>query len=125
MWHEKYLDMPYVPVDGDCMALAELVAKEYLGIEVNAPPHEVGLRAQARQIAHYKDSLAERTDTPKDGYPVLFSCRKRFYHIGVYVFLNYEPWILHNDERVGKVVVTPLRNMAIQGYELEGFYKWI
>ena len=125
MWYEKYLDMPYKPIDGDCMALAELVAREYLGVEVNAPQHEVGLRAQARQISATKDSLAERTDTPKDGYPVLFSCRSRFYHIGVYVHLNYEPWILHNDERLGKVVITPLRQMAIQGYELEGFYKWI
>ena len=125
MWHEKYLEMPYIPIDGDCMALAELVASEYLGITVNSPLHATGLREQARQIQEHKDSLAERTDTPQDGYPVLFLCRSRFYHIGVYVFLNYEPWILHNDERLGKVVVTRLRDMPVQGYEFEGFYKWL
>lgn len=125
MWHEKYLEMPYVPVDGDCMALAEIVASEYLGVEVKAPEHAIGLREQSKQIRAYKDSLADKTDAPQDGYPVLFLCRQRFYHIGVYVFLNFEPWILHNDERLGKVVLTRLRDMPVQGYELEGFYKWI
>lgn len=125
MWWEKYIGQPYIPVDGDCMALAEQVATQETGRVFNVPEHTTGLRAQARQIERHKDEYARKVDKPKDCNPVLFLCRKRFYHIGVSAFINNEDYVLHNDEQHGSVVLTRLRDMQRFGYEFEGFYEWI
>lgn len=125
MWWEKYIGQPYVPVDGDCMTLAEQVAENELDIILRVPEHETGLRAQARQIQKYRDEYAQKVETPEDCQPVLFLCRKRFFHIGVSARINNEDYVLHNDERHGSVILTRLRDMTRIGYEFEGFYRWI
>lgn len=125
MWWEKYIGQPYVELENDCMALAVKVAHEFLGLHVISPTYKPDIRDQARAIREHKDDVCSRIETPKDGYPVLFLCRRRFFHIGVYLRTNHEDWILHADERSGFVILTRLKDMSLKGYQLEGFYQWI
>lgn len=124
MWWDKYLGQPYTELD-DCMTLAVRVAQEVLGKGVNSPLYTPGLRDQARAVHDYKGDVCRRMDKPKDGYPVLFLCRTRFYHIGVLAHINHEQYILHASQQAGCVILTRLRDMSKQGYEFEGFYEWI
>ena len=124
MWWETYLGQPYTEID-DCMALAVRVANDVLGVQVNSPLYKPELRDQARAVHDYKDDVCQHTNNPKDGYPVLFLCRSRFFHIGVLVNTNYEQFILHASQQAGSVVLTRLKDMSKQGYEFEGFYEWI
>lgn len=124
MWWNKYIGEEYTE-ENDCMALAVRVAKDVLGKEVESPPYKPNIWSQAKAVGDFKDDVCKRTDTPKDGNPVLFLCRKRFYHIGVLVHTNNEQYVLHADQQAGFVLLTRLRDMAEKGYEFEGFYKWI
>lgn len=123
MWYEKYIGEEYSTTN-DCMALAIRVAREF-GHEIKKPSYEPNVYSQAKSIRLYKDDMSVRTDEKQDGNPVLFLCRKRFFHIGVYVRIAEEDWILHADQQSGFVILTRLREMPKKGYELEGFYKWI
>lgn len=125
MWYEKYVGQEY-SAENDCMALAVKVAEEF-GYKVKIPHYKDNVYAQAAAMKRYKDDYGVRIapDEAQDGIPVLFLCRKRFYHCGVYVWINGEAWILHADQTSGFVILTRLRDMANKGYELEGFYKWI
>ncbi|WP_159990800.1 hypothetical protein [Pelistega ratti] len=121
-WYEKYIGETYSE-ENDCMALAIRVGAEF-GYLIQKPSYNANVYAQARALQLYKDDLAVKTDKKQDGNPVLFLCRKRFFHIGVYVRIDSEDWILHADQRSGFVILTRLREMAQYGYELEGFYQW-
>ena len=125
MWWDEYTGQKYVDLENDCMALAVKVAREMLGKNVISPGYKADLRDQARAIRDHKDDVCTRIDTPQDGYPVLFLCRRRFFHIGVYLRTNHEDWILHADKSVGLVILTRLKDMSLRGYQFEGFYQWI
>lgn len=124
MWWNKYIGEEYTE-ENDCMALAVRVAKDVLDKEVESPPYKPNIWSQAKAVGDFKDGVCKRTDTAEDGNPVLFLCRKRFYHIGVLVHTNNEQYVLHADQQAGFVLLTRLRDMAEKGYEFEGFYKWI
>ena len=124
MWWNKYIGEEYTE-ENDCMALAVRVAKDVLDKEVESPPYKPNIWSQAKAVGDFKDDVCKRTDTAEDGNPVLFLCRKRFYHIGVLVHTNNEQYVLHADQQAGFVLLTRLRDMAEKGYEFEGFYKWI
>lgn len=124
-WSDQYMNRPYVPETGDCAALAELVAREVLGVLPALPEcHEEELRAQAAQIARVKDDFAERVAEPIEGHPVLLMSRGDLFHIGVMCKLAGEWWVLHADKGFGAVIRQPLRRMLMVDYKLEGFYRW-
>ncbi len=125
MWWQKYLGQPYDERENDCMDLAVKVARDVLGLEITSPSYQPTLKDQARALQEHKDDLCARIDIPQDGYPVLFLCRRRFFHIGVYLRTNHEDWILHADERSGFVILTRLKDMSLKGYQFEGFYQWL
>lgn len=122
-WYEKYIGEEYSD-ENDCMELAVRVAREF-GRDVKKPKYLNNVYSQAHTVHVYKDDICVRTDTKEDGNPVLFLCRKRFFHIGIYACISGEDWILHADQQSGFVILTRLRDMPKKGYELEGFYRWI
>lgn len=122
MWYEKYIGEEYSE-ENDCMALAVRVGAEF-GYTIQKPSYKPNVYAQANALHLYRDDLAHRVENGIEGHPVLFLCRRRFFHIGVYVPINGEEWILHADQRSGFVILTRLREMSMYGYELEGFYQW-
>lgn len=124
MWWDKYIGDEYTE-ENDCMALAVRVAKEVLGKDVISPPYQPNIWSQAKAVRDFKHDVCKRTEAAEDGNPVLFLCRKRFYHIGVSVQINDEQYILHASQQAGAVLLTRLRDMAEQGYEFEGFYQWM
>lgn len=121
-WWEPFIGKPYG--DGyDCMSLAVEVAALF-GHKVVHPSYAPNVRAQARAVAQHKETLSQAQATAQDGDPVLFLCRARFYHIGVFVNVDDTAYILHADQRSAAVILTKLTDMPVLGYTLEGFYKW-
>lgn len=125
MWYIKYLGRAYSE-SFDCMQLAMDVGKEF-GHKVEKPIYIANVFDQARAVKVDKDSVCRKIsiNEVKDGDPVLFLCRDRFYHIGVYVKSGDSDYVLHADQKAGMVVITRLTQMSVLGYELEGYYRWI
>ncbi|MBV7502109.1 hypothetical protein [Achromobacter sp. ACM05] len=124
-WSDKYVGVAYVPVTGDCAALAAKVAEAEFGTVPNLPTsHALTLRDQTTQILQHRDELADRIDQPFDGCPALFIGRGRLCHIGVMCWLAHEWWVLHADQTAGSVIRQRLRDMTRIHFKLEGFYKW-
>lgn len=125
-WSERYIGQPYIRGDQDCAALAERVAREVLGIDVQVPAQRgQGAFARSAQIEREKFDVAERVDEPIDGQPVIMICCGRAQHIGVMCDLGGEWWVLHADEGFGAVIRQRLRDLAPGGIRVEGFYRWL
>jgi hypothetical protein len=124
-WSDAYLGLPYVEGEFDCADLAARVRREVFGQEIHLPSdHGAGAFARNAAVTRNKDATAERTDAPVDGDAVLLIARGRLQHIGLYCVIAGEPWVMHNQEKIG-VHRTRLRELERFGYRLEGFYKWI
>lgn len=133
-WSSAYIGRPYLEAEFDCGELARLVQREVFGREILIPVErdymgEAGpvarFRAMARQIAAEAPRLAEPTTLPKDGDAVLLKSRGYFQHIGIYCFVDGEPWVLHASDASMQVVRTRVRELEIRGLRIEGFYRWI
>lgn len=122
MWTDKYIGMDYQDDGFDCMDLAVLVAKEQLGIAVDKPFYNANCFSQKHSVDKNIASVCQPIADPIDKQPVLFVGRKQFYHIGVYASGG---WILHNDQKLGSVILTKLERMIDHGYEFKGYYRWI
>ncbi|OVE49462.1 hypothetical protein [Chromobacterium violaceum] len=125
-WSDRYVGRDYVPDTNDCAVLACSVAREVLGRDIQLPgarrPGPFGRNALIHQ---HQDEFARRVDAPADAQPVLLIARGRAQHIGVMCQLAGEWWVLHADESAGFVLRQRLRDMARQGYQIEGYYEWL
>lgn len=138
-WTEAYVGRSCgTNTEFDCGDLCKLVLKEVFGREIRIPKdrqyvaaQEEGtlakFRAMMQQIADNKDAVAVKTENPEDGDGVLIIARGYLQHIGLYTFVQFEPYILHaSDLKVGpQVVCQKVRDLEARGLRIEGYYKWI
>ena len=131
-WTSKYVGMRVIPGVFDCATLAEQVQREVFNKVVNIPSEkptdEAGVlakfHARQEQIASTKDTLCERTNSPREGDAVLMQSRGYRQHIGTLVYLNNDVWVLHTDDRAKQVVLQRAREMPMRGLMIEGYYRW-
>lgn len=123
-WSDAYVGRPYVRGEQDCGHLAAAVAREVYGRDVRLP------EARPRNSAELSDLVArlradhgERVAQPAEGDAVLMLCGARW-HVGVFLRLAGEDWVLHNLKGVGSAVRTRLRGLEALGLRVEGYYRW-
>lgn len=124
-WSDRYVGQPYVPDEKDCGYYAELVQREVFGHELRLPSERAyGLRGKSKQIESLKLDYGVPTHTPQDGDGVLMIGRGKLSHVGVYCLIEGVAWVLHAARNAGQVVRHRLRELPLQGLNVEGFYRW-
>lgn len=131
-WSERYVGMPYVVDQFECADLCVLVNREVFRREIRLPAirwhrgkrgHE-RYQAMTDQVAAAKDDYAEPTSAPEEGDAVLLLSRGRMSHIGTYCVIQGEPWVLHAVSWAGQALLTRIRELHLQGLQVEGYYRW-
>ncbi|CUA99240.1 hypothetical protein [Comamonas thiooxydans] len=126
---DRFTGIPYCPRHMDCADLALLVQRELFGRQVvlagkRARPLE--LDGQAAAIASYCSELGMAVELPQDGDAVLmrdFDVEQAG-HIGIYVFTNYAPHVLHTSHKLGSSVLHRVQDLQGYGLIVEGYYRW-
>ena len=127
---ERYLGIPYSPRTSDCADLVIRVQKELFGREVTFPgkrPRPLKCEQQAELLDRYKSDIAFRVDSPQDGDCVLmYEVGKPVAgHVGVYFFIGYTPYLLHNAEWMPNgSCLHKVQDLSSIGLTVEGYYRW-
>lgn len=126
---DRFVGIPYCPRHMDCADLALLLQRELFGREVvlagkRARPLDLG--AQAAAIAGYCTELGAAVEQPKDGDALLMRDfdAEQAGHIGIYVFTNYAPHVLHTSHKLGASVLHRVQDLKGYGLVVEGYYRW-
>lgn len=124
----RFVGIPYDPRSFDCADFVIRVQKELFGRSIRLPASRPRIHTGGQR--HVKDlsmQYAAPTDNPRDGDLVLMrQCgRTRATHVGVYFFLDYEPWVLHCSEDNGFSVAQRVRELPDSSVEIEGYYTWL
>lgn len=124
-WSGRYIGQPYVADEMDCAAWVERILREELGRTVSLPTDRAaGHRGKSRQIQDSLADFGEPTSTPKEGDAVVMISRGQLRHLGLYLNIEGQGWVLHAMENAGQVVRHRLRDLQHNGLKIEGFYKW-
>lgn len=120
-----YLGIPYSRLDMDCADFLLLVQRKLFDRVVDLPAYSRSKRRFV-MLADLSAQHVELTAQPKDGDVVLMyeGNEHRPGHIGMYVWIGCEAWVLHNNSLDGESVLTRLRDLHHNGLRLEGFYTW-
>ena len=125
-----YLGVPYKTRTSDCADLVIQVQKELFGREVTFPgkrPRPLKWEQQAELLDRYKSDIAFRVDSPQDGDSVLmYEVGKSVAgHVGVYFFISYTPYLLHNAEWMPNgSCLHKVQDLSGIGLTVEGYYRW-
>ena len=125
-----YLGVPYKARTSDCADLVIRVQKELFGREVTFPgkrPRPLKPEEQVEVLAQYKEAMAFRVDSPQDGDSVLmYEVGKSVAgHVGVYFFISYTPYLLHNAEWMPNgSCLHKIQDLSSIGLTVEGYYRW-
>ena len=125
-----YLGVPYKARTSDCADLVIRVQKELFGREVTFPgkrPRPLKPGEQVEVLAQYKEVVAFRVDSPQDGDSVLmYEVGKSVAgHVGVYFFISYTPYLLHNAEWMPNgSCLHKIQDLSSIGLTVEGYYRW-
>lgn len=125
-----YLGVPYKARTSDCADLVIQVQKELFGREVTFPgkrPRPLKGEQQAELLDRYKSDIAFRVDNPQDGDSVLmYEVGKSVAgHVGVYFFISYTPYLLHNAEWMPNgSCLHKVQDLSGIGLTVEGYYRW-
>lgn len=126
---DPFVGIPYCPRHMDCADLALLVQRELFGRAVVL----AGKRArplepfdQAAAIASYCDELGTVVEQPQDGDAVLMRDLgfDQAGHIGIYVFTNFAPHVLHTSHKLGASVLHRVQDLPGYGLIVEGYFRW-
>lgn len=125
---DKYSAIPYCPLSFDCADLVILVQKELFGREVILPQQRLRGKLGQQQIAGEVLRAGRKVEVrdAHDGDLVLMKSMGVSYpgHVGVLFTLDGDPCVLHTTRKIGFSIVTPLRQLAQYGINLEGIYEW-
>lgn len=128
-WSANYIGREYRAGKFDCSHLVELVQREVFGRAVDLPkdrPGGTSARVMGEQIREHLPRFARRIGgaAAVDGDLVLMVGAGYLDHIGVYVLIGCEGWVLHNFIRARQVVLHRLRDLGQWGLTAEGVYAW-
>lgn len=125
-----YLGVPYKARTSDCADFVIQVQKGLFGREVTFPgkrPRPLRPDAQAEALARYTEAAAFKVDSPQDGDSVLmYEVGKSVAgHVGVYFFISYTPYLLHNAEWMPNgSCLHKVQDLSSIGLTVEGYYRW-
>lgn len=124
MEYQKYIGIPYK--DMNCARLALDIQEKEFGKKYNDyiepkndSPFSFSL-AVRRNLPDYMDKIS----LPKHGCAVLMICRGRLSHIGTYLFIGNEGYILHTSESFQSSILTSIKDLKKYHIQIEGFYQW-
>ncbi|UNK43457.1 C40 family peptidase [Luteimonas sp. S4-F44] len=122
---ERLVGVPYCADTLDCADFVVLVQRELFGRDVVLPDNRPrGARGQVA-LGELSRPYGHRTEEPADGDLVVMFEGGRPAHVGVYLFLAHEGWVLHSCEQIGESVCHRVRELPDWGAPIEGFYKWV
>lgn len=124
-WSDKYIGLPYK--DHNCAEFVALIARDHFDHDIVLPKN-VGkfLRAQQKQIqsSFYEYVQALPILEPEEGAVCLMHGRRRTCHIGIVIFINKVPYVLHSITGCNQVVRHKVTDLHKYQLEVEGFYLW-
>lgn len=126
---DRFVGIPYCPRHMDCADLALMVQCELFGRTVvlaGKRARPLDLEAQAAAIADYCSELGMAVKQPQDGDAVLMRDfdAEQAGHIGIYLFTNYAPHVLHTSHKLGASVLHRVQDLQGFGLVIEGYYRW-
>lgn len=122
---EPYVGVPYCEDSMDCADFVAMVQRELFGRDIQLPNGRPrGVRGQLA-LGELSRPYAQRTERPANGDLVLMRERGRAGHVGIYLYLAHEGWVLHSCEGTGCSVLHRVRDMASFGAPIEGYYAWV
>lgn len=123
-WTENYIGRRYEKNVYDCASLVMDVQRDVFGRDVPDYGTRPDLRsAQHALLAEEAARLTRRVDVPHEGDAVQILVSGTITHVGVYVNIDGEGWVLHNIKKLG-VILTRVRDLARYSWRLEGYYAW-
>ncbi|HDR9585264.1 TPA: hypothetical protein QDC22_007502 [Burkholderia stabilis] len=121
-WSEHFIGIPHAQLD--CGQFVERVLREQFGRNVRFPRRERDdLVHRSALIVEHVPEFAVPIDEPVDGCGVLMWARGRRAHIGLYVVIDGQAYVLHSDQAMGASILSPLNRLPAW-YRIEGFYAW-
>lgn len=123
---DPLVGLPYCADTFDCADFAAHVQQVLFGRTVRLPN---GRARSSRGMATLKAEVGAYgtpTDTPCDGDLVLMrdAGQRRAGHVGVFLRMAHEDWVLHSDEAFGGSVAQRVWELADFGSTIEGYYTW-
>lgn len=125
MNYENYIGIPYSKAN--CADLAIMFQEkefgkkygEYVQPQCNSP-FALSLAVKRNLM----DFMEEKLSLPKHGCAVLLLCRGRLSHIGTYLHINNQDYVLHTSESFQSSILTLLKDLKKFNIQVEGFYQW-
>jgi hypothetical protein len=123
-WTKKYLSIPYSEMN--CAEFTEYVLKDKFDLNFKFPQSQGSFFMESHQIKQemFKFVCPVPTDEPKDGDLVLMSGRRLLSHVGLYVNIKDQDYVLHTQKTFGCACLHKLKEISFYGLFFEGFYKW-
>lgn len=125
---DNYIGLPY-SARFDCADFAVLVAREVFDVPVESlPGHRPRGKHVEGELAGAARAYARRVESPIDGSVVLmfdFGDIDIPSHVGIYVKIGGNPYVLHSAEKLGGSALTPVRHLGALGIRIEGYYEWL
>lgn len=121
-----YIGLPYDPERFDCVDLVRLVSRELFGREIALPGGHPRGRKRLPMVQSVAGQIATPTDTPADGDLVLMYDLGLPIptHVGLYVHLAHEGWVLHVGAGIPFSTTHAVRDLPNLGAPIERIYKW-
>lgn len=123
---DPLVGLPYCADTFDCADFVVHVQQVLFGRTVQLPNGRPrGSRGMAALTAEAR-AYGTPTTTPHSGDLVLLkdAGQRRAGHVGVFLHLAHENWILHNDEVFGGSVLQRAWELTNFGCTIEGYYTW-
>lgn len=125
MNYDQYIGIPYK--QANCADLAIMFQEKEFGKkygEYVKPECKSPFALSLAVKRNLMDFMEDRLSLPKHGCAALLLCRGRLSHIGTYLRINEQDFILHTSESFQSSIMTAMRDLKKFGIQIEGFYQW-
>lgn len=122
-WAVKYLSIGYK--DMNCSKFVEHVLRNEFQKDFIFPQSEGSIFNQSLQIKNQVPKFTIEAVDPKDGDLVLMHGLRRLCHVGMFVKINRERYVLHTEQRMKTAALHKFRDLPLFGYTIEGIYTWV
>lgn len=122
-WTSKYIKIQYKNMN--CSKFVEHVLRDRFGIDYDFPQSQGNVFEQSNLIKKSIPLFAEKTLNKKDGDLVLMNGARMLCHVGLYVNIKGEDFVLHTESKMKTAALHRLRDLGSYGYSVEGFYTWL
>lgn len=124
-WSCKYIGLLYS--DYNCAEFIKLIIKKELGVDLILPqdlPNRIDKQSQLINNKVYEYIELNSDEKNKDFDLVLMSARRRFCHIGLFVIINNESYVLHSIGTKTRSCLHRIKDLNLHSISCEGVYKW-